>query len=105
MSQSEVAAILDITYQQFQKYEKGTNRIGAGRMFEIARLFNLPVQALFPDSTDPSEASGDSAMRLASIAEFVRTREGAQLCRAFYLIKDPVARKKIIALVEEIAGT
>lgn len=104
MSQTEVGESLGLTFQQIQKYEKGTNRIGAGRLFEIAALFNVPVQVLFPDTAKPVENGLDTKTNYDALSDLLLTADGRRLCYAFLKISDPKVRAKIIALVEEIGG-
>jgi transcriptional regulator with XRE-family HTH domain len=102
MTQLELGERLGLTFQQVQKYEKGINRIGAGRLFEMARIFNVPVQALFPDSDEAlREANGQTA-EVGEIADFMQTTDGWRLGRAFVKIEDAELRKRIIALIEGI---
>jgi transcriptional regulator with XRE-family HTH domain len=102
LSQSDLAEKLGITYQQVQKYEKGSNRIGSGRLFEIAGLFNIPIQALFPESNATVKHAENSTAEMKAISDFILSADGWRLCRAFLQIKDHQRRKKIIALVQEI---
>ena len=103
LSQSQLAQQLGLTFQQVQKYEKGTNRIGAARLFEIARLFNVPIQALYPESEESIERAENRTKELQAISEFVVSANGWRLCHSFLQVKDPKMRKAIIALVQEIA--
>jgi len=102
LSQSQVANQLGLTFQQIQKYEKGTNRIGAGRLFDMARLFNVPVQALFPECEESIDRAKNATKELKEISDFVASADGWRLCHAFLKIKDPQRRKTIIALVHGI---
>jgi transcriptional regulator with XRE-family HTH domain len=102
MSQTDLGARLGVTFQQIQKYEKGVNRIGAGRLLEIAAIFGVPVQALFPTIKDANTATKQSQQGLDEFAELRITADSMRLCRAFQQIKDARVRKKIIALVEII---
>jgi len=107
MSQEKLGEALNLTFQQIQKYEKGANRIGAGRLFRIAQLLGVSVQFFFDDA--PGE-SGGSAMGFSEsdptpmLMDFVNTPEGVHLNRAFAAIKDPVVRKRIVDLVRAMAG-
>ena len=103
LSQSQLAHELGLTFQQIQKYEKGTNRIGAGRLFEIARLFGVPIQALYPEPEEPIERAEDRAGELKAISEFMVSANGWRLCHSFLRVNDPKVQKTIIALVQEIA--
>jgi len=103
LSQVDVARQLGITFQQFQKYEHGLNRIGAGRLYRLAEIFQVPVQALYPESEDAiaraEYRSGDGKQ----IADFALSADGWRLCRAFLAITDAERRKTIIALVRVLA--
>lgn len=103
MSQSDLANQLGVTFQQVQKYEKGQNRIGAGRLFEIARIFNVQVQAFFPAAPE-SCADGDSfPVETRYISEFAASAEGYKLVHSF--VQLPHAQKrKITALVQELSN-
>jgi transcriptional regulator with XRE-family HTH domain len=103
LSQSQLAEKLGVTFQQVQKYEKGTNRISAGRLFEMARLFNVPVQTLYPESEVSIERAENRTGELQAISEFVVSADGWRLCHSFLRVKYPKMRKAIIALVQEIA--
>lgn len=102
ITQSQLAEKLGITFQQVQKYEMGVNRIGAGRLFEIASLFDVPIQALFPESKKSIERAEKSTAESKEISDFALSVDGWRLCRSFLQINDPQQRKKIIALVQEI---
>lgn len=103
LTQSQLAQQLGLTFQQVQKYEKGTNRIGAGRLLEIAHLFDVPIQALFPESEASIERAENRTGELKAISEFLGSADGWRLCHSFLRVKDPKRRKMIIALVQEIA--
>ena len=105
LSQATLAKELGLTFQQIQKYEKGTNRIGAGRLFEIARVFNVPIQALYPESEESIERAENRTKELKEVSDFVMSADGWRLCHAFLRIKDAHRRKKIIALVQEIMNS
>lgn len=107
MSQEKLGENLGITFQQIQKYEKGTNRVGASRLQAIASIMSVPVSFFFEDAPgqDGIPRGGfaeDNAMALA--AEFCSTPEGLQLNRAFVKVADPKVRRRIIDLVKSLAG-
>ena len=104
LSQTDLGEKLGVTFQQVQKYEKGVNRIGAGRLFEMARVFNVPVQALFPESDEAIRQANDQTAELSKITDFMLTAEGWCLSRAFLKIEDAELRKKIIALIEDVVA-
>ena len=103
MSQTEVAEALGLTFQQVQKYEKGVNRIGAGRLFEVSRILGVPIDYFYEGVN--SQLAGGVAENEASppVMEFVSSGEGLQLSLAFMKIKDPKLRKRVLDLVKQMA--
>ena len=107
MSQEKLGEQLGITFQQIQKYEKGTNRIGASRLQHIARVLSVPVSFFFEDAppTPTAEPSGMAEPRSANyIVDFLSSSEGIQLNKAFVRIKDAKQRRRVIDLVRAMAG-
>ena len=107
MSQEKLGEQLGITFQQIQKYEKGTNRIGASRLQHIARVLTVPVAFFFEDAPGaPAPAAGGmSEPKSASyIVDFLSSSEGIQLNKAFVRVKDAKLRRRIIDLVRAMAG-
>jgi transcriptional regulator with XRE-family HTH domain len=107
MSQEKLGESLGITFQQIQKYEKGTNRVGASRLQNISSILNVPVSFFFEDA--PGEHSGAIAgMAEASssnyVVDFLSSSEGLQLNRAFVKITDPKVRRKVVELVKALAA-
>ena len=105
MSQERLGELLGLTFQQVQKYEKGVNRIGAGRLFEIAGILGVPIGFFYEDaeaalSSKPGFAEDDDS---GSVMEFISSGEGLQLTLAFMRIKDPKVRRRILDLVRELA--
>ena len=97
MSQEKLADGLGVTFQQVQKYEKGRNRIGAGRLQHISHILQIPVPFFFEGSPQ-----GD-APSPAYVSDFLATTDGLALIEAFLQIKEPTLRQRIVELVEEIA--
>ena len=107
LSQEKLGDALGLTFQQIQKYEKGTNRIGASRLHQIADILQVPVSFLFeggPSSSTSVEGLGE-APSPAYVSDFLATSEGLALTRAFTKITDAKLRRSIVDLVEQIAGT
>jgi transcriptional regulator with XRE-family HTH domain len=106
MSQEKLGDLLGLTFQQVQKYEKGINRIGAGRLFEIARILDVPIDFFYDGVGTTSDGHGEAS---APVMEFVSSTEGLQLSLAFMKIRDPKVRKRVLdlvkSLVEEEAGS
>jgi transcriptional regulator with XRE-family HTH domain len=103
MSQTDLGAALGLTFQQVQKYEKGTNRIGAGRLQKIAHTLRVPISFFFDDPLKPNEGgSGRQARSPDYVSDFLATNDGLALAEAFTLLKDARLRRSIVRLVEEI---
>jgi transcriptional regulator with XRE-family HTH domain len=110
MSQEKLGEHLGITFQQIQKYEKGTNRIGASRLQHIARVLQMPVSFFFEDAPGAPAATVNNSSGLAEppatnyVVDFLSSSEGIQLNRAFVRIKDAKLRRRVIDLVQAMAG-
>ena len=106
MSQDKLADALGLTFQQIQKYEKGVNRIGASRVFEISKILNVPIQFLFDDYDVQTGSYGfaeQGADDGASMMELLNSPEGVQLCKHFASIRDPKVRKRVLELVKTLS--
>lgn len=112
MSQEKLGEALGLTFQQIQKYEKGTNRIGASRLQQISRTLNVPP-AFFFDGAPLQDETGSENGSVLAVAEpssssfvldFIATAEGLHLNKAFARIQDPKVRKRIIDLVTSLAS-
>jgi transcriptional regulator with XRE-family HTH domain len=106
MSQEKLGDALGLTFQQVQKYEKGTNRIGASRLQQISHILQVPVEFFFEGSPSlPGSGNGVKDAPSASyVSDFLATSEGLSLTKAFTRIKEPKLRRRIVDLVEEIAA-
>ncbi|MDP3526123.1 MAG: helix-turn-helix domain-containing protein [Hoeflea sp.] len=107
MSQEKLGEALGITFQQIQKYEKGTNRVGASRLQNISTILNVPVSFFFEDAPgDPSTGQPGMAEANSSnyVVDFLSSSEGLQLNRAFIKIPDPKVRRKLVDLVKALAS-
>jgi transcriptional regulator with XRE-family HTH domain len=105
MSQEKLGEALGLTFQQIQKYEKGTNRVGASRIQQISEILQVPVSFLFeggPTSASAVEGASEAASP-AYVSDFLATSEGLALTRAFTRITDAKLRRSIVDLVEKIA--
>ena len=106
ISQAELGDKLGVSFQQVQKYEKGTNRVGASRLQQISEILQVPVSFLF-DGGPSGMVNGDSFGEGASpayVSDFLATSEGLALTRAFTRIGDAKMRRSIVELVEQIAS-
>lgn len=108
MSQEKLGDALGLTFQQVQKYEKGTNRIGASRLQQIAHILQVPVSFFFegaPHSPGVQTTGGMSeAPSPAYVSDFLATSDGLSLTKSFMRIKNSKLRRRIVDLVEQIAG-
>ena len=106
MSQEKLGESLGITFQQIQKYEKGTNRVGASRLQAISSVLGVPVSFFFEDA--PGHSSGGTRglsedSSTTYVVDFLNSAEGLQLNRAFVKIADAKIRRKVIDLVKALA--
>lgn len=112
MSQEKLGDALGLTFQQVQKYERGVNRIGASRLFDLARVLDVPIGFFFDDL--PQEMGGNAAVRsspaLYGFAESaerleddsMNKRETLELVRAYYRINEPSVRKRVFDLIKSL---
>lgn len=113
LSQERLGEKLGLTFQQVQKYERGTNRIGASRLYDLSRVLEVPIQFFYDDMT--METAGQSPRLRAGLAEAqgaayseadpMNKQETLELIRAYYRIKDPVVRQRIYELCRAMANT
>ncbi len=107
MSQEKLGERLGLTFQQVQKYEKGVNRIGASRLFELATVLGVNVQFFYDDAPDLGRAAGEAGFAEEAATDYVggflKSREGIELNRAFARIADPRVRRSVVELVRAIA--
>jgi transcriptional regulator with XRE-family HTH domain len=108
MSQEKLGDALGLTFQQVQKYEKGTNRIGASRLQQISNILQVPVSFFFDGAphvpgTGRFEGMGE-APSPAYVSDFLATSDGLALTKAFMRIHDSKLRRRIVDLVEQIAA-
>ncbi len=107
LSQERLADQIGVTFQQVQKYEKGMNRIGASRLQRIAEVLNTSPSFFFQqDPNEPLSLAGlDLTVTADPVAEFLQSKEGLALNKAFMKITDMHLREKIVALVKAMAQT
>jgi len=108
MSQEKLGEKMNLTFQQIQKYEKGTNRIGASRLFQLSRILEVPVGYFFEDafaSSAPAQASHGlhEPQKEGYLLDFLNSREGLDLNKAFAKIHDPKVRRRVIDLVRALS--
>ena len=100
LSQTELGDALSLTFQQVQKYEKGTNRISASRLQQISHVLQVPIPFFFEGLPDTESGSAPSP---AYVSEFLATSDGLSLVKSFMSIKDAKLRRCIVALVAHLA--
>lgn len=111
MSQEKLGESLGLTFQQVQKYERGSNRIGASRLYDLSRVLDVPIAFFYEDMTP--EVAGQSPRLRAGLGEAppepyretdpMARRETLELVRAYYKVKDPTVRKRIFELCKAMA--
>ena len=106
MSQEKLGDALGLTFQQVQKYEKGSNRIGASRLQQISLILQVPVSFFFEGAPPPpgKETGFENAPSPAYVTDFLATSDGLTLVKAFKRIPNSMLRRRIVELVEEMAG-
>ena len=114
LSQEQLGAELNITFQQVQKYERGANRISASRLWDLSQILDVPVSYFFDDMTEATMKS--SPRRVArgvdsgdgeggALKDPMARRETLELVRAYYTIEQPAVRKRLSDMVKTIAMT
>jgi len=111
LSQEKLGDALGLTFQQVQKYERGANRIGASRLFDLSRVLDVPVSFFFddmtPDATERKpvvEIDIDEMSQSGFDVDPMARRETLELVRAYYRIKDPLVRKRVFELAKALAN-
>ena len=112
MSQERLGEALGLTFQQVQKYERGVNRVGASRLFDLSRVLDVPISFFFDDMPDSltSTFGMQSARRATGFSETsdsftddtLNRRETLELVRAYYRITDPAIRKRVFELIKSM---
>jgi transcriptional regulator with XRE-family HTH domain len=106
MSQTDVANALGLTFQQVQKYENGTNRVSASRLQHLCEILGVPVSFFFdgaPGALEPLH-SPDADWKPSTIENFLATKDGLALAKAFTSVLDLKVRRAVVALVEQIVA-
>jgi len=107
LSQERLGEQMGLTFQQIQKYEKGANRVGASRLFQLAQVLDVPVSYFFDDLASEEDSQSPSGFAESKsqdfVLEFLNSREGLELNRAFVKIQDPQIRRKIIDLIRSLS--
>ncbi len=111
MSQERLGEALGLTFQQVQKYERGVNRVGASRLYDLSRVLDVPISFFFDDMPDNS-GNGHGSTNVAGFSERsefggpaddpLAKRETLELVRAYYRITDPSVRKRVFDLIKSM---
>ena len=106
MSQEKLGDSLGLTFQQVQKYEKGTNRIGASRLQQISLILQVPISFFFEGEPPPpgGPPGMNEAPSPAYVTDFLATTDGLALVKAFMRIENSKLRRRLVDLVEEMGG-
>lgn len=111
MSQEKLGEAIGLTFQQIQKYERGANRIGSSRLFDLSRVLDVPVSFFFDDMPDTVAASSPAQIRgmAEAPAEYsgadpMAKRETLELVRAYYRIRDPQVRKRLFEMAKTLGA-
>lgn len=109
MSQEKMAESLGITFQQVQKYERGTNRVSASKLYLISKILSVPVAYFFDNfenkGTSPAYGFADNAQEALDETDIMTSKETLDLLRVYYSIKDQDARKKLASMIKSVAET
>src|ERR1700750_2838719 len=117
MSQERLGESLGLTFQQVQKYERGVNRVGASRLFDLSRVLDVPISFFFDDIPEPLakvHGSYQTTRAMGGFAEgqdgfgadeMLNRRETLELVRAYYRITDPAVRKRVFDLIKSMGPT
>lgn len=118
MSQERLGEALGLTFQQVQKYERGVNRVGASRLYDLSRVLDVPISFFFDDMADGAPGAYPPPASLGARRSFgfadrqdaitappddsMNRRETLELVRAYYRITDPAVRKRVFDLVKSL---
>jgi transcriptional regulator with XRE-family HTH domain len=109
LSQEKLGEAIGLTFQQVQKYERGANRIGASRLYDLSRVLDVPVSYFYEDmaedtaSMSPRNITQDVADPEVGDSDPMTKRETLELVRAYYRICDPTVRKRVYDLTKSLA--
>ena len=107
ISQEKLGKAINLTFQQVQKYERGTNRIGSSRLYQLSQVLDIPVSYFFDDLPIEITAKKSSGLGDVKVASFqgdpLVKRETLELVRAYYRITDPRVRRQVFELIKAVA--
>jgi transcriptional regulator with XRE-family HTH domain len=102
LTQQELAQGLGISFQQVQKYEKGANRVSAGRLLGICNLLQVPITFFYDSAAPPN--SGETRVKPTRLFDLLENRDTLQLAEAFDRLPDRNVRRAMVQLMEKLAG-
>ena len=103
LSQTELADRIGVTFQQVQKYEKGVNRIGAGRLQRISEALEVPISFFFGSGN--GSVTKESSSNTESVFGFLQTSGSVRIVKAFHKIRSRKARQLLVEMAEELADS
>lgn len=111
MSQEKLAEAIGLTFQQIQKYERGTNRISAGRLYQFSKILDVPIGYFYEQYSGPAAERANANYGLADQKQegfgekdIMQKKETLDLVRSYYTITDPKMRKEIQRFIKSMAG-
>ena len=110
MSQEKLGEAIGLTFQQVQKYERGTNRIGSSRLFDLSRVLDVPIEYFFGDmpaevaACSPAQGGGSAEKAANYELDPMAKRETLELVRAYYKISDPQVRKRLFEMTKALGA-
>ena len=110
MTQSKLGDALGLTFQQVQKYEKGANRIGSSRLYDLSRVLDVPIEHFFEEmpadvaASPPAHSRGMAEEPVSYELDPMAKRETLELVRAYYKIEDVNARKRVYELIKAVGA-
>ena len=110
MSQEKLGDAIGLTFQQVQKYERGANRIGSSRLFDLSRVLDVPIEFFFDEMPDdvaansPAQTRGMAEEPVSYELDPMAKRETLELVRAYYKITDPHVRKRLFELTKALGA-
>ncbi len=113
MSQEKLGEAVGLTFQQIQKYERGANRIGASRLYELSRILDVPISFFFDDMSDAMRSGGGmipdpgfaEPPQSTPASDPLTRRETLELVRAYYRVHSPQVRRRLFELAKSLANT
>ena len=110
MTQTNLGDAIGVSFQQMQKYERGANRISASRLFDLSRMFDVPIQFFFDDmpkavaASSPAQGGGKAKKPPSYEPDPMHKQETLELVRAYYKITDPEVRKRLRELIKALGA-